>query len=139
MGKTFKIDVISPRRIVYSGEAELISLRTIAGKIGIMANHAPLISGVKSCAMHMVKEYGDHYLALGEGLIEVFQNQVTILVKVAELAEEIDEARAERSLKEAEARVAMAASLGEQDLRKAELALHKAKVRIYVSQKLLKK
>jgi len=76
---------------------------------------------------------------LGEGLIEVFQNQVTILVKVAELAEEIDEARAERSLKEAEAKVAMAASLGEQDLRKAELAIHKAKVRIYVSQKLLKK
>lgn len=139
MGKTFNIDIISPRRIVFSGEAEMISLRTIAGRIGIMANHAPLISGVRSCAMRMVNEGGEHYVALGEGLIEVFHNQVTLLVKVAELAEEIDEARAEKALREAEAQVAMAATIGELDLRKAELALHKAKVRIYVSQRLLKK
>ena len=107
MSKTFNLEIITPERIVYSGAVQAIYLRGQEGHLGILADHAPLVTFVPSCAVKIVLPETEQFAALGQGFLEVNHNQVTLLVKVAELASEIDAESAELALQRAQQHVAL--------------------------------
>jgi F-type H+-transporting ATPase subunit epsilon len=95
MAKAFKLDVVSPEQIVWSGEAEMLVTRTTEGEIGILADHEPTMAALAtgSTVIHPVE--GDPItVALHGGFLQIFQNEVTLLTDRAQISEgDADQAR----------------------------------------------
>lgn len=132
--KKFHLDVISPERIFYAGDVEMVELTTTEGDIGIYADHIPLTTIVAPGVL-TITENGNEMkeAAVLEGFMEITQEKVTILAQSCEWPDEIDlhrakeaKARAERRLKSTDENVNMA---------RAELALRKSLVRIGLAEK----
>ena len=120
-----EVEVVSPERILFSGEADMVVCRTTDGDIAFMANHAPFIGAL---GIGAVRIYANgnviEQAAVHGGFVEVSNNRVTILSDVAELASQIDLRRAEEALARAEARLTR-----EQDA-EVEAAVRRATVRV---------
>jgi F-type H+-transporting ATPase subunit epsilon len=95
MAKAFKLDVVSPEQIVWSGEAELLVTRTTEGEIGVMADHEPTMAALATGSTVIHPADGDPVtIALHGGFLQIFQNEVTLLTDRAEIAAgDADEAR----------------------------------------------
>ncbi len=99
------VEVVSPSRVVYRGEAEMVVTRTLDGDIAFLADHVPLLGALDTCLTRVVAEDGSEVrIALGGGFVEVRDNQVTILAADAALGSEIDVDAARAELREAEQR-----------------------------------
>jgi F-type H+-transporting ATPase subunit epsilon len=126
------IEIVTPERIVYQNEANLIIARGGDGDLGIMAGHTPLVTTLKISALRIKTDEGEHTIAVSGGFLEVKPEKVTVLAEAAELPEEIDVDRATRAKERAERRIAEAKN-GDIDLRRAELALARALNRLEVA------
>lgn len=95
MAKAFKLDIVSPERIVWSGEAELLVTRTTEGEIGVMADHEPTMAALATGSTVIHPSSGNPItIALHGGFLQIFQNEVTLLTDRAEISEgDVDEAR----------------------------------------------
>jgi F-type H+-transporting ATPase subunit epsilon len=122
MATPFDVKIVTPERILFSGEAEEVSLRTTDGEIAFLAHHEDFIGALDITVVRVTTSdasasapagpgasgsegVGELRLAVAGGFVHVDQdaNSVTILAGVAELASEIDVARANRALESAEA------------------------------------
>lgn len=122
---TTHVEIVTPERNLFSGEAEMVVCRAVGGDIAFLANHMPYLAALEPGLVRLDLEGGEHVLlAVHGGFVEVHDNRVTMLADVAERPEEIDVARAERAREEAERRV----SAGEGA--EAEAALRRAETRL---------
>ena len=89
------VELVSPERILYSGEAEMVIARTAGGDIAFLTGHAPFV-GVLGIGKVIVREVGGTSVvaAVHGGFVEIKDNRVSILSDVAELSTQIDVARA---------------------------------------------
>ena len=94
--KKFRLEVISPERIFYSGDVEMLELTTTEGEIGIYADHIPLTTIIAPGVM-TITETGSQLkqAAVLEGFMEITQEKVTVLAQSCEWPEEIDTNRAQ--------------------------------------------
>lgn len=99
------VELVSPERVLWSGEAEMVITRTIGGgDIAFLDGHAPFVGALGIGVLTVTPSDGpDEHIAVHGGFVEVSDNTVTILSDVAELRDHIDEARAQKSKEEAEA------------------------------------
>ena len=105
MAKTLNLQIVTPEGVAYSSDVEIVVLRAPDGQIGILPNHITLMTQMLRGEM-MVRKNGDaQFLAVGEGLVEVTGDRVSILTDMAIEAENIDEAKAEEARQRAEARL----------------------------------
>ena len=124
----FQLEVITPDRIFYKGEAYMVEFTAVDGKLGIYKNHIPLTTVVAPGVLVIKEAQGEKQAALHAGFAEILPNKVTILAEVAEWPDEIDGERAEKARNRAEERLK---SSGEEiDVARAEIALKKALVRL---------
>jgi F-type H+-transporting ATPase subunit epsilon len=99
----FPVSVVTPEGAAFEGEAEMLIVPGAAGEIGVLARHAPLVAMLRagSTRVHTgdgeVKEF-----ATGPGFFQVLENRAIALVDDAVAAGEIDTARAQRQLEEAQ-------------------------------------
>src|SRR4029450_5063507 len=105
MADTLKLEVVTPAGTVYSEDVEMVTLPGVAGQMGILPRHVPLISQMVPGEMIVRKDGRDLFVATGEGLIEVTANRVAVLTDLAVAADRIDEAKAEEARQRAEARL----------------------------------
>jgi F-type H+-transporting ATPase subunit epsilon len=127
--KTFQLEIITPERTIFSGPVSSIVVPATEGKMGILANHAPLLSSLDAGPMTVVGEDGVATVyAVGGGFVEVADNQARVVADVGERAEEIDEERARKA--EERARQRMREHQPDMDLVRAEAALARALARI---------
>ena len=119
--KAFEVEIITPERIFYTGEATMIEFNTTEGEIGVYPDHIPLTT---------VLAPGVVTITNGKDVKEILGDKVTLLAEIAEWPDEIDEKRAEAAKERAEARIA--AKAADTDMLRAEFALRKALVRIEV-------
>lgn len=96
------LQIITPEKIAYEGEAEQVTLPTIDGEITILANHIPLISIMKHGELIIKNESEEILMAVCNGFVEVKKNCITIMTDIAERAEDIDEKRAQNAKKRAQ-------------------------------------
>ncbi len=104
MADPLHVELVAAERVVWSGEATIVITRTADGDIGIMPNHAPILSVLVEGTVE-IRTDTDEYLvaAVGSGFLSVANNRVSLLVEHAELSGDIDVDRARRELEQAEA------------------------------------
>ena len=130
---TIKVDIISPDRIFYEGEATLVEIVTSEGEIGIYPGYIPMTNILKPGIMKVYQGNTVKCAALHEGFAEILPDKITILAETAEWPEEIDVERAKDSKERAKKR--LSASPGSIDVARAELSLHRALIRIELAQR----
>jgi F-type H+-transporting ATPase subunit epsilon len=97
-----QVELVSPERILYSGEADVVIARTADGDIAFLENHAPFIGELGIGVVRIRHGNEEAKAAVHGGFVEVRNNRVIILSDVAELAEQIDVDRAREALSRAE-------------------------------------
>ena len=103
--ETLKLRIVTPEKVVYSQDVEMVTLPGIEGEMGILPQHVPLMTQMVP-GEAMVRQGGrDTYLAVGQGLVEVTGDSVSILTDMAVAADSIDEAKAEEARQRAAARL----------------------------------
>ena len=131
MADIFKVEIITPDRIFYEGEASFIEFTTTAGEIGVYANHIPMTTVLAPGAVTIHNGEEETVAAVHAGFAEILGDKVTLLAEVAEWPDEIDVSRAEAAKNRAEERIASKAE--GIDVARAEIALRKALVRIDIA------
>ncbi|MBE5961091.1 MAG: ATP synthase F1 subunit epsilon [Lachnospiraceae bacterium] len=131
--RLFKLKVISPDRIFFDGEADMIEVKTTEGEMGIYKNHIPLTAILAPGVLKIKNGGEERQAALLDGFIEILGDKVTILAEACEWPEEIDLNRAEEARIRAERRLKSAN--GEINETRAEMALRRSLIRIELAQK----
>ena len=125
--KVFQVQVISPDRIFYEGDVDMIEVKTSEGEMGIYKNHIPLTAILVPGILRLKNGSEQKEAALHDGFIEILGNKVIILAESCEWPDEIDINRAEEARIRAERRLNGAD--GEINEARAEMALRRAIVR----------
>ena len=101
------VELVSPERILYSGDAEMVICRTIGGgDIAFLADHAPFLGALDDAIVRIRKTDGEwEEAAVHYGFVHVRDNSVILLSDLAELASQIDFERARRERDELERKV----------------------------------
>ena len=99
MAKTMQVSLVAADREVWSGEATIVNARTLAGEIGIMADHTPVMSVLAAGQVDVRTVDDGHWTAAVDGgFMSVADNQVRLLCEYAELSHESDYDEAKRLL-----------------------------------------
>ena len=128
MADTFALKVVTPERIFFEGDAEMLEFNTTEGEIGIYKNHVPMTVIVAPGVMVMTLPDGEKKAALHSGFVEILKDRVTVLAELIEWPDEIDLERAESAGQRARERIA--ARTDDVDLDRAEAALKRSIARI---------
>ena len=123
-----QVELVSPERILYSDEADMVICRTVGGgDVAFLAGHAPFLGALDIWPVRIRKgDGGEEKVAVHGGFVEVRDDRVIILSDVAELAGQIDVERARRARERTEREA------GRMDDVEAEAALRRAQVRLEV-------
>jgi F-type H+-transporting ATPase subunit epsilon len=124
-----QVEVVSPERILFSGEADMVICRTVGGgDVAFLPGHAPFLGALAIHSARIKRPDGtEETAAVHGGFVHVRDNTVIILSDVAELASQIDVERARRAMEAAEEK-----ARGAEDA-DAQAALQRAVVRIDVA------
>ena len=106
MAATLKLEIVTPEAKIYSEDVDMVTLPGIEGEMGIYPMHIPLMTQIAHGEIIARKGGVDHYLATGEGFVQITGDRVAILTDMATKADDIDEMKAEEARKKAEARLA---------------------------------
>lgn len=98
------LEIVTPEKKVLSEAVDAVTIPTASGEIGILQNHAPLISSLRSGILSYTRGGAVERMVVAGGFVEVSQNNVSILADVAETEGEInvENARSERDAAERE-------------------------------------
>lgn len=128
----YKLSIVTPEKVIYEEEVSSIVAPGTVGYLGIMSNHAPIITSLKPGKLKVTDNKNEViHFALSGGFLENSSNVCTILADSAEFAEDIDLERARESLARAKQRVQNAA--GEIDVGRARSAYERAKNRLTIA------
>jgi len=105
MGKTLRLEIITPEATVYSEDVDMVTLPAVEGQLGIYPQHIRLMAQMVPGEMIVRKNGHDDLLAVGEGLIEITGASVSIVTDMAVAADKIDEAKVEEARQRAAARL----------------------------------
>jgi F-type H+-transporting ATPase subunit epsilon len=130
---TFRLELVTVERMVYSDDVEMVIAWGLEGQLGILPHHAPLMTMLQPGELIIKKDNEETYMAVSGGFLEVRPDKVIILADACERAEEIDLARAEEAKRRAGE--IMAAPSLETDTAAAEAALRRSLVRLRVAEK----
>lgn len=124
-----QVELVSPERITYSGEANKVLVRTVGGgDIEFLPGHVPFIGVLQVSAAKIVDGDNAEVFAIHQGFVQISGDKVTILSDVSENKDDIDVARAQAAEQRAEAAV----SADEEDAA-AKAALRRAQIRLGVA------
>jgi F-type H+-transporting ATPase subunit epsilon len=130
MADTLKLEIVTPQATVFSEDVEMVTLPGVEGQMGILPQHVRLMTQLVPGEMIVRKDGQDRFLAVGEGLIEVTGERVSIVTDMAVAAENIDEAKAEEARERAAARLREKISAEEVASVNASLARSLAQLRV---------
>ena len=103
MASKFKLNIITPERVVLETEAEKLTATAVDGEVTILPNHEPLVTALGIDILRYTKDGVEESAAVIGGILEVGNEEVHVLSNVAELGVEIDQARANDAKARAEA------------------------------------
>jgi len=125
---TLNLRVMAPNRIVWNSEAQEIILSTNSGQIGILPNHAPLLTALDIGVMKVRINSDWSTMALMGGFAMIENNQLTILVNEAEKGSEINPEEAQQAFDLAQESLNQAT--GKKQTIEANLTFQRAKARL---------
>ena len=130
---TMRLEIATAERVVYSEDVEILVAPGMDGQLGILPNHAPLLTALQPGEIRVVREGEESYMAVSGGFLEVMANRVTILADTAERAEEIDTERAEEAIRRAQERIETGVSA--MDLQRALASIRRSQARLLAARR----
>ena len=131
MAQQITLEVVTPSGAVVNEDVDIVNAPGYGGDFGVLANHAPFLSTIKTGILSYESGKKREYLMTSGGFCEVSNNKITFLVESAEFGRQIDVDRAMKAKERAEKRLAQAASHDESvNVVRAESALQRALVRL---------
>ena len=101
-GRQLFCRVITPEKVIYDGEADLVVVRIADGDIGVKVDHAPVVSTVEPREVRIYEDEEKYVFATSDGFFKVSENLVQILVEEALPPDEIDVEEAENRVEQAQ-------------------------------------
>ncbi len=91
---SFRVDIVAPEAVVWSGDADFLVAKTVEGEIGVLTDHEPLMAALATGVV--VVESGDEKVTVGMhgGFLQIVDNHVTLLTDRAQLSDGDDRSRA---------------------------------------------
>jgi F-type H+-transporting ATPase subunit epsilon len=130
-----RCEIVTAERTVFQGHVDLVLAPSVSGQVGILPNHAPLMTALSYGELILRREgLPDEFIAIGGGFMEVGPGHVIVLADSAERAEEIDLARAEEARHRAEETMAQKRR-EDVDFARAEAALRRSVIRLKVARR----
>lgn len=134
MAKEFQLVVVTPDQLIFDDQVEYVSAPGAEGVFGVYAGHVPMLAALKIGELDFIHNGEKHFAFVSGGFAEVSEGRVTILAESAELAENIDAARALEAKERAEERIRTHAD--EVDLVRADMAMQRAIYRVSIYNKI---
>jgi F-type H+-transporting ATPase subunit epsilon len=104
MAGLLHVELVAADRLVWSGEATMVIARTTEGDVGILPNHAPMLSVVIEGVVDIQTDEGETWVAaVDAGFLSVANNRISVLAERAEMSHEIDLEKARHDLERAKA------------------------------------
>ena len=128
----FSLRVVSVERSLFEGDVEFLVANGSDGELGVLAQHAPLMTILKPGPLRIQETIGgeEEVLFVGGGFLEVLPDRVTVLADVAEHAAEISVERAEEARRRAQERLAGTLTTAEEVEFQQALAMAEARLRL---------
>ncbi|MBV1758810.1 MAG: F0F1 ATP synthase subunit epsilon [Dethiosulfatibacter sp.] len=127
----FMLEIVTPERLFYEDEVEMVIARGVEGDIGILKGHEPFVTPLQIGTLRIKIDGQFKLAAISQGYMQVTKEKVVILADTAEWPEEIDVNRAEKARERAEKRIQQ--KTADLDVLRAEIALKKAIARLGVA------
>lgn len=137
MALTVHVDIVSAEEEIFSGKAEMVIAPAIAGELGIMPRHTPLLAQLKPGEVIIRRGDKDQLFYVSGGILEVQPHVVTVLSDTALRARDLDQAQAEAAKKRAED--AMKNKKSDIDYARAQAELAEALAQLRIIQDLRKR
>lgn len=102
---TLRLEIVTPQATAFSEDVDMVTLPAIEGQIGVYPLHVRLITQIVPGELTVTKNGADRLLAVGEGMVEITADRVSIVTDMAIAAEHIDEAKVEEARARAAARL----------------------------------
>ena len=134
---TIRLEIVTPEKMVFSEDVDLILAWGVGGQLGILPHHAPLMTMLQPGDLVIRKLGQEEALTLSGGFLEVRPDKVVILADACERAEEIDEARAEEAKRRAQE--ALKTAVTQVEAAAAEAALRRSLARLRAVEKIRRK
>jgi F-type H+-transporting ATPase subunit epsilon len=134
---TIRLEIVTPEKMVFSEDVDMILAWGVEGQLGILPHHAPLMTMLQPGDLMYRKENREEYLTISGGFLEVRPDKVVVLADACERAEEIDVTRAEEAKKRAQ-EVLKTAATGV-DAAAAEASLRRSLARLKAVEKIRRK
>ena len=136
MENRFRLVILTPYGIYFDGQVDFLEVHSEDYNLGILPNHAPLISTIDICKGVIRIDKHETIYAIGGGVINVKGNNVvTLIVNSIERSDEINIERAKESLRRAEERLSRAKDDEAIDVSRAKTALLRASNRLKIGSK----
>ena len=132
--KAFKVEIVTPRKVVFSGDVMSFGAPGVVGGFQVLYNHAPMLAEISVGEVKLQDVQGNESrFATSGGFVDVFKNHVVMLAETAERPTEIDRARAEAARERAMKR--LAERTANIDYERARAALNRALNRLRITEK----
>lgn len=139
MPNTVQLEIVSAEKELYSGEVAMVVAPGVAGELGLLPSHAPLLTRIKPGVLKInLPDGNEHFIYVSGGVLEVQPDKITVLADVAERGEDLDEAQAEQARQQAEEKM-RAAGATSMDYAAARAELAQAAAQLQAIRKLRRK
>jgi len=127
---SIRCEIVSQDRQVFAGDADMVIVPGVQGEMGILPNHAPLLSNLKFGILRVRYMGQEQVFTIAGGVIEVQPDQVTVMADAAENVLEIDVSRAEAAKRRAEEMLKQGPPPDSDSFLKIESALRRSNLRL---------
>lgn len=125
-----RCEIVSQDRMVFEGEADIVILPGTEGEMGVLPNHAPLLSTLKYGVVKVRHQGQEEVFTVAGGIVDVQPDRVVILTDAAENVEEINVTRAEAARRRAEEMLKAGPPPDTDEYLALEAALRRSKLRL---------
>jgi F-type H+-transporting ATPase subunit epsilon len=102
---TFHFDLVSPEKLVFSGEVDQVDIPGVEGDFGVLAGHAPVIAAIRPGIVTVITGSTQQKIIVHGGIAEMSEKGLTVLAEVASSLEELDRAKLADTISEMEAKL----------------------------------
>ncbi len=113
--RTLICEIVTPERILYTNEVEMVVAPTLDGEVGILPLHTPMVAALKPGEVRVKHGEETEWFAVSGGYMQVHEDKVIVLADDAVAASQIDVERARKAREHAEAELARVRASGEGD------------------------
>lgn len=132
---TIRCEIVSQDRTVFQGDVDIVILPGVAGEMGVLPHHAPVLAILKYGVIKIRQKGKEQLFAVAGGLAEVQPTIVTVLADAAENVEDIDITRAQAAKKRAEEALANLKPEDHDAYLRMEAALRRSNLRLEVARR----